>query len=84
MDWKDVAKKIASVGLPILANAVAPGSGSIVALVTNALGLGSNATPEQVSAAVANPDNLVKLKELQDRHEEVLVQAGYDAENRNV
>lgn len=85
MDWKTVAEQVAKIGLPILANAIAPGSGTVVALVANALGLGSNATPEQVSTAIAtNPDNVVKLKELQDRHEETLVKAAYDAENRNV
>lgn len=80
MDWKDVAKKFASIGLPILANAIAPGSGTVVTLVASALGLGPSATPDQVAAAAANPDNIVKLKELQDRHEEVLVKAAYDAE----
>jgi hypothetical protein len=81
MNWKDLAKTLAGVGLPILANAVAPGSGTIIALVANALGLGANATPDEIASAVnANPDNIVKLKALQDKHEEILAKAGYDAE----
>lgn len=84
MNWKDLAKTLTTVGLPILANAVAPGSGAIVSLVANALGLGASATPDQIAAAATNPDNIVKLKELQDRHEEMLVKAAYDAEVRQV
>jgi hypothetical protein len=81
MDWKGLRDTLVKVGLPVLANAVAPGSGAIVSLVTNALGLSSSATPDEIAAAAVNPDNLVKLRELQDRHEEILVKAAYDAEN---
>jgi hypothetical protein len=85
MDWKSLGEKLVSVGLPILGNALVPGGGTIVALVANALGLGVNATPDQIATAVStNPDNIVKLKELQDRHEEVLIKVAYDAENRNI
>jgi hypothetical protein len=80
MNWKDLGKQFAGVGLPLLANAIAPGSGSIVALVAHALGLAPDAKPDEIAAAAANPDALLKLRELQDRHEEVLVKAAYDAE----
>lgn len=80
MDWKSVGKQLIGVGLPLLGNAIIPGSGTAIALVANALGLGSSATPEQVATAIGNPDNVLKLKELQDRHEETLVKMAYDAE----
>lgn len=81
MDWKSVGKQLIGVGLPLLGNAIIPGSGTAIALVANALGLGSSATPEQVATAIGNPDNVLKLKELQDKHEETLAKMAYDAEN---
>jgi len=65
-DWKSLGGLLAKQGLPILANAIIPGSGTVVALITNALGLSHDASPQDIATAInSNPDNIVKLKELQ-------------------
>jgi len=78
MNWKDLGKTLANVGLPILASAV-PGGGIIASLIRGALGLAPDATPDAVAAALS-PENVLKLRELEAKHEEVLVKAGYDYE----
>ena len=81
MDWKAVGKQIAGVGLPLLANAVAPGSGTIVGLITSALGLAPSAAPDDVSAAItSNPEAVLKLKALENQHQELMAKMSYDAE----
>jgi len=80
-DWKSLGGLLAKQGLPILANAIIPGSGTVVALITNALGLSHDASPQILRTAInSNPDNIVKLKELQDKHEEAIVQISTAAE----
>jgi len=80
-DWKSLGGLLAKQGLPILANAIIPGSGTVVALITNALGLSHDASPQDIATAInSNPDNIVKLKELQDKHEEAIVQISTAAE----
>ena len=67
MDWKDVAKKLAGIGLPILGAAVGGPMGAIAGKgLAAALGLGADATPEQAAAALGNVngDQLVALKAL--------------------
>src|SRR5258706_7787741 len=78
MDWKALGKTLAGVGLPLLASAV-PGGGVIASLISSALGLAPDAKPADIAAALS-PENVLKLRELEAKHEEVLVKAGYDYE----
>ena len=67
MDWKDIAKQLANLGLPILGAALGGPAGAIAGKgLAAALGLGSDATPEQTAAALGNVsgDQLVALKAL--------------------
>lgn len=65
MDWKDIGKKVAGLGLPLLANALLPGSGAVVAIVAEALGV-TDPTPDNIAKAIdADPDAAVKLAEIQ-------------------
>lgn len=82
MDWKDLGKQIAGYGLPLLGGALGgPGGAAIGSLVASALGLGDNPEPSKISVAVAgNPELVVKLRELELKHAEVLTQAAYDHE----
>jgi hypothetical protein len=64
---KSIAAKLAEVGLPAIAGAVAgPGGALAVKGLLSAIGLGSDATPEQAMAALGtlSGDQLVKMKEL--------------------
>ena len=72
MDFSEIGKKIATMGLPLLANAVVPGGGAIVSLIASALGL-TNDEPDTIALALqSDPNAAVKLKELQTRHIEKL------------
>jgi hypothetical protein len=67
MKWKDLAKQLANLGLPIIGAAVGGPAGAVVGKgLAAALGLGANATPEQTAAALGqvNGDQLVALKSL--------------------
>jgi len=67
MDWKDLAKQVANLGLPIVGAAIGGPAGAMVGKgLAAALGLGANATPEQTAAALGNVsgDQLVALKAL--------------------
>lgn len=67
MNWKDVASKLASLGLPILGAALGGPAGAAVGKgLAAALGLSADATPEQTAAALGNVngDQLVALKAL--------------------
>lgn len=73
MDWKDIGSAIAKVA-PVLGTAVAgPAGGAVGALIATALG--SDSTPDAVSAAIsADPEWAYKLEELEKKHEETLKQ----------
>lgn len=67
MNWKDLAKQLANLGLPILGAAIGGPAGAIAGKgLAAALGLGANATPEQTATALGNlsGDQLVALKAL--------------------
>ena len=67
MNWKDLASKLAAIGLPILGAAVGGPAGAAVGKgLAAAIGLGTDATPEQTAAALGNVsgDQLVALKAL--------------------
>lgn len=72
MDWKDVGAKIANVA-PVLGGAVGGPAGAVagkaIKLIAGALGC-EEKPAAVVSALQANPDALLKLKELETRHKE--------------
>lgn len=68
MDWKSLAGKLASIGLPLLGTAIAGPGGALVGKgIAAALGLGENATPEQTATALGNMtgEQLVALRALE-------------------
>ena len=66
MNWSDLGKKIAGLGLPLLANAVLPGSGAAVAAIEEALGLHTGSSPDAISKAIdADPEAAIKLAQIQ-------------------
>lgn len=68
MNWKDVAKQVASLGLPILGGALGGPAGAAVGKgLAAALGLAQDASPEQTAAALGNVsgEQLVALRALE-------------------
>lgn len=68
MDWKDLAKHLAGIGLPILGGSIGGPAGAIIGKgLAAALGLGADATPEQTATALGsmNGDQLVALKAIE-------------------
>lgn len=76
MNLKDLGVAIAKTGLPLLAQAI-PGGGVVMSLVQSVLGLGPDTKPEDIAAALT-PENVLKLRDLEYKHQETLVKAGYD------
>lgn len=74
MDWKDLGKKLAQLGLPLLGGALGgPAGAQVGALVAAAIGTGES--PDEVNAALtANPELKVKLVEIQKAHEAKLIE----------
>lgn len=85
MDWKDVGKKVAAAGLPLLGGALGgPAGAAVGTLVSSALGM-TDQDPAAVAQAVAtNPDNVTKLRELevQERTSLFKMQADYQVAMR--
>lgn len=78
-DWKSIAKQLASLGLPILGAAVGGPAGAIAGKgLAAALGLGSDATPEQTAAALGNVsgEQIVALKALDAQMAKDQLEAG--------
>lgn len=68
MNWGDVAKSLAKIGLPLLGTALGgPAGGAVAGMVASALGLGGDAKPEDVSVALGqvNGDQLVQLRQIE-------------------
>lgn len=63
MDWKDIAGTVGKVA-PLLGTLLGGHAGAAIGgLVASALG--TAATPDDVAAALANPDSLVKLRQIE-------------------
>lgn len=65
MEWRDIASVVGKAA-PLLGTLLTGPVGSAVAvggMIASALGTGNN--PEEVSAALGNPDNLVKLRQIE-------------------
>ena len=74
MDWKEVGKKIISLGAPLLGTALlGPGVGTgIGALVASAFGSDPEKPEKLLQAITMDPDALVKLKKIElDHHLEL-------------
>lgn len=68
MDFKEIAKRLAAIGLPLLGTAVAGPAGAAVGkLLAGALGLGAEATPEQIGSALGSVtgEQLVALRAIE-------------------
>ena len=67
MDWKDLAS-IVGKAAPILGTLLGgPAGGAVGGLIASALGTGND--PSEVSAALANPDAAIKLREIESRRQ---------------
>jgi len=71
MDWEEVGKQLINVGVPILGTALGGPAGGLAAktalsLISSKLGIEEkNLTPANITNIAANPDQLVKLKEIE-------------------
>lgn len=66
MNWKSIASKVGQAA-PLLGTVLAgPAGGAIGALVSGALGVDNN--PNAVAEAMASPETLVKLKQIEADH----------------
>lgn len=68
MDWKAIGKQLANLGLPLLGGAVGGPAGAVAGkALAAALGLSSNATPEQTASALGNVngEQLVAMRALE-------------------
>ncbi len=78
MDWTEIGKKLAAIGLPLLGGAVGGPGGAVIGNgIASALGLAQDATPEQAAAALGNisGDQLVALRTLEADQAKVAMQA---------
>jgi hypothetical protein len=71
IDWKTVGRKLAHVGLPLLGTALGgPAGGAAGALIASVLGKDPSAiTTDDVTAAIVNPELMVKFREIESNHE---------------
>ncbi len=83
MEWKDVGeavKKYAPMLGTALAGPAGGAAGTAVSLLLGAFGLGDETKPDEALAAIqANPDMALKLRELEDKHQESLAQLAFQA-----
>lgn len=81
MDWKSIGNIVAQ-GAPILGTLLGgPAGAAVGGLIASALG--STATPDDVAAAIqADPDAMVKLRQLEMEHEAELRRMVIEAETR--
>lgn len=84
MNWSDIAKKLAGLGLPLLGGAAAGPAGVVVGkLIASGLGL-ADASPEAIDAAVMDPANLLALRRLESEERTTLLKLTIDAETAQV
>lgn len=79
MDWTDIGKKLAAIGLPLVGGAVGGPGGALVGKgIAAALGLSEGATAEQAAAALGNltGEQLVALRALEADQAKAMLAAG--------
>ncbi|MDA8156236.1 MAG: hypothetical protein M0Z52_07270 [Actinomycetota bacterium] len=81
MTWKDIGQTLIGQGLPLLGNVLLPGVGGTAGTLV-AKALGCTPDPEAVSKALASADpaTYAKLKELEDQHQEALINLGIESD----
>ncbi len=82
MDWTKLAETVGRIGLPLLGTALGgPAGGAVGGLIANALGLGSDSTPDQIEAAIAtDPTAASRLRELELNNKQELERLTIEAE----
>jgi len=80
--WDTIKKGVADIGVPLLANAIVPGSGGFASsLVKKVLGVESGTEAEMIEAiANATPEQVIQLKELEIKHEERLIELSVETD----
>jgi len=94
MDWKDVGKQLINVGVPILGTALGGPAGGLaaqaaVSLIGAKFGIDEEkVTPNAIANILGNPDNVLKLKEIELNHafriEELIIDDRKSAREREV
>lgn len=79
-DWKELGKKLAGLGLPLLGGALGgPGGAAVGSLIASTLGTTDD--PKAIFKHInLGPGEHLKLREIETRHVEFLTKAYYDAE----
>ena len=82
MDWKDIAERVAKLGLPLLGAALpVPGGAAIGAALANAIG--SDATPDSVLKALTlDAEAIEQARQFQLTHEATMLKLAIDSEVR--
>ena len=78
MDWKELGKKVAGLGIPLLGGALGgPGGAALGGVVASALGLKDD-SPDTISQALTvDPEAAIKLKELENSHKEKIEELAF-------
>lgn len=86
MDLKAFGQALAKIGLPLLGAALPfPGGAALGSLLANEITGSPDTKPEDVlSALTANADALQKAKELENKHQETILQIQVSAEQAQV
>ncbi|MGL4757275.1 MAG: hypothetical protein ACRCXB_33400 [Aeromonadaceae bacterium] len=79
MNWKDIGKQAIQMGTPILGGALGgPAGAAVGAMIANQFGV-DDPTPGNTMAAIkADPDAAMKLREVELRHQERLIELEND------
>ena len=84
MNWQDIGKKLAGLGLPLLGGAAAGPAGVVVGkLIASGLGL-ADASPEAIDAAVMDPANLLALRRLESEERTTLLKLTLEADTAQI
>lgn len=79
MNWLDIGKQAIQMGAPILGGALGgPAGAAVGAMIANQFGV-DNPTPANIMAAIkSDPDAAMKLREVELRHQERLIELEND------
>ena len=79
MNWKDIGKQAIQMGAPILGGALGgPAGAAVGAMIANQFGV-DDPTPGNIMAAIkTDPDAAMKLREVELRHQERLIELEND------
>lgn len=81
MDWKEIGKSLAAIGLPLLGAALPiPGGAAIGSALASAIGSTSTNPADILASLQANADALVKAKQFEEQHREKLMEMAYQYE----